>query len=241
MKKTLMTFGVLLASATVVSAQSFQFEAARVGGEYQYYSESGFDLSSWEASLDASATFGADLGLQVGLGYLSEFASSDAFFPFQEITAFELHGFYDISDHSRLGLLYAYDTYNDGDSFFALEAVNTLGNLRGEGRFGYFSSSVEPAHLMEIKLGYGISDLITLSGNFQRIKYHNDNGFYRLWSFGAAADLSERAQIYVDYGWTRNDFGPGNGVYDGNLLSVGFSFAFAGDRDEMMFTYSPFF
>jgi len=240
MKKILVAAGALLASANVVSAQGFQFEAARVGGEYQYYSEPGFNVSSWEASLDASATFGSAFGVQIGLGYLSEYASSDPLFPFQNITAFELHGIYDLSPHSRLGVLYAFDTYNDGDNLFALEVVNTLGGLRGEARLGYFSSDVEPAVLSEVNLGYGISDVITLRGNYQYIRYNGGNGFYRVKSIGALVDVSDRATIYVDYGWTRNDFGDGT-AYDGNLLSAGFSFSFAGENDEMMFTYSPFF
>ena len=240
MHKYLIAAGALLVSATAVSAQGFQFESARFGGEYQYYSEPGFDLSAWEVSLDASATFGAAWGVQLGLGYFSEFASSDPGLSFQNITDLELHGIYDISASSRLGVLYAFDTYNEGDDLFALEVVNTLGNLRGEARVGYFNSEAEPAVLTELNLGYGLGDAITIRGNYQRIRYTGGNGFYRLTSFGALYDLTDRATLYAEYGWTRNDFGDGS-VYDGTRLSAGFSFNFAGGSDEMMFTYSPFF
>lgn len=240
MNKTILAVGALLASANLASAQGFQFEAARIGGEYQYYSETGFDVSSWEASLDASATFGQSLGMQVGLGYMSEFASSDAGYPLQNITDVELHGFYDIGTFSRIGMLYAFDTYNDGDDLFALEVVNAIGGLRGEARIGFFASDVEPAMLTEVNLVYGLGDTITLRGNYQKLKYNDGNGFYRLWSLGAGLDIGQSASFYADYGWTRNDFGNGS-VFDGNLLSAGFSFKFAGDDDQMMFTYSPFF
>ena len=240
MKRIFLLTGAVVASANLATAQSFQFEAVRIGGEYQYYSEPGFNLTSWEASLDASATFGPSLGVQVGVGYLSEAVSSDPFLLLRNINAFELHGFYEISPNSRFGVLYAYDTYNGGDNLYALEVVNSMGSLRGEARIGYFESDIEPAVLTELQIDYSVSDSITLRGNARNVKYDDGNGFYRLYSIGASANVFDRADIYVDYGWTRNDFGDGS-VFDGTLLSAGFSVSFGGGSSDMMFTYSPFY
>lgn len=63
-----------------------------------------------------------------------------------------LHAFYDVAPNTRVAALVAYDTFNEGDYLYALEAVHVTGNYRVEGRIGGFESAFEPATLIDLVL-----------------------------------------------------------------------------------------
>lgn len=231
------TFG-----ASPLAAQSMGgFQAGSVALEYETYDDGdGFNVTWIDASADLAYGLSDQFGVQLGLGYMKEIDSSDPFLDFRTITGVELHGFYDVTAEIRAGVMYAFDTYNDGDSFYGIEGIYLGGPIRVEGRYGVYQSDFEDVSLFEVNGAYDFGSGFSILGSFQNLDYGDVFGHYRLLALGASYDVTDALTVYGKYGWNENDFGFGD-VYNGTNITLGVKASFGGSAADKMFTYDPFF
>ncbi len=239
MKTTTFTLALAIAAANGALAQGF--ESARIGIDgFKYDDGDGFDISYLSELLDLSHRFGGGFGVQLGLAHSDDVGSSDPFVDDDPVSSLTLHGFYDLSTSTRLGLMLGKDSYNDGDTVLAAEAIHLAGPARIEARLGRFDSAVEPATLMELRGEYRLAQGFSLLGGYQRITYDGGFGYFSHAYLGGAYDIGNRARIHATYGATVNDYGVPP-VYEGSQITVGFTADLGGPRNPKMFTYNPFF
>lgn len=234
-----LTIGACLALAPL-SAQAEGFEGASLGFEITRYDDGeGFTVTSADLTADASYAITPDIGVQLALGLMEEVDSSDPFLDFRQIRSIGLHGWYDVSDQTRLGILITSDNYTEDAMFYGLEFVHLAGDLRLEGRIGQFDSPGETVDLYALYADFDFAPRAELRGFFRHADY-GEFGHYRVTSVGIGYDVTPAAKVYLDYGFHENNFGLGD-VYNGNLISVGVDVALGGPRNEKMFTYTPFY
>mgnify|MGYP003636167994 FL=1 len=225
--------------AAPLAAQGF--EGAYLDFQYQIYNDGeGFTIDQAEAIAHASYGISPNFGVQITLGHAQDVASSDPGLEFRSTNLIALHTYYDIAPTTRVAALVAYDTYNDGDYLYALEAVHIAGDLRIEGRVGRFDSAFEPATLVDLMLSYSATPALDLRAALHNVNYDNGLGFYTVASLGLSYNVTQKIALYADYGFMTNNFGDPDS-YNGSLISAGVTIALGGPRNPMMFSYSPYY
>ena len=241
MKRFAAALAACVISMSTTSAQAQGLDGLSFGVEYSSYDDGqGFRVDTAEAWASASFLLSDQVGIQVGLGHMSEVGSSDPFLDFLQLNAANLHLFYDVNAQTRLGGMLAWDSYNDGDWFYGIEATHVSGPLRLEGRVGRFDSSTEPAVLAELHGSFAVTERTRLRAFARDVIYDGDFGHYGLLSIGVSHDVSDSIRLYADAGFHENDFGAGD-VYNGNVFAFGVVLTPGGTRNERMFTYTPFY
>jgi hypothetical protein len=221
----------------VALAQAQGLEAVSTGIEYMRYDDgAGFTVDNAELSADVAYSFANGIGLQLGIGHLSEIGSSDPFLDFMHISEGEIHLTYDVNEELRLGLLASSDTESGNDVTLGGEALYTGERFRLEGRLAacidgdYWVAEANS----NLNLGHNLS-----LRNGLRWADFDDDGHYALASVGLGLAITDNVNVYADYSRHENDFGGGS-VYHGHLLTAGMKVNLAGDNSRL-FSYTPFY
>lgn len=239
MKTNILGAGALCALAGSLQAQGF--ESADLGFEiYKYDEGSNINTTFAVFTADASYLITPRIGAQVGLAFAHELDVSQPWLSVGDTSAITLHGFVNMSDATRIGLMIGADSYNDGDYIYALEGTYVTEDYRIEARFGRFESDIEPAALAEVSTAFDLTGNLQGTGSYQRITYDGGFGYFELAALGLGYDFSDSMRAYATYGATVNDFGGGS-VFDGHQISLGVTMAIGGGNNPRAFTYNPFF